>query len=329
MIGREEARGGSVRNVSEIGIRSGIRRAVSGWLRCGREFVSRQPISSLATSGCLIAAISLALFLPASLHGAGIKQTRSTGKLDAVYRATLLGFPIGSITWTIEMRDDHFSASAIGSTAGLLWIFAQGHGTASVGGTVAGQRLLASNFMISLTHGSATEETKIAFSGGRARESLTPSPGPNPNVVPLTDAYRTGVLDPMTALLINVAGTGDTAVPAACERKIAVFDGRMRYDLRLAFRRIEQVRADTGYQGPAVVCGISFSPLAGYDPHRYAIKYLQAERNMEIWLTPLAGTRLLVPFRISVPTPIGVGILQATHFVWTRQAEVSSAVSAN
>jgi len=36
---------------------------------------------------------------------------------------------------------------------------------------------------------------------------------------------------------------------------------------------------------------------------------------MEMWLAPIAGTRVLVPFRFSVPTPFGLGVLQATYFV--------------
>jgi hypothetical protein len=119
------------------------------------------------------------------------------------------------------------------------------------------------------------------------------------------------------------------AGPAACARTIAVFDGRMRFNLKLAFKRIEQVQVPDGYHGAAVVCAVYFTPLAGYDPNRYAIKYLQAARGMEIWLAPLSGTRLMVPYRLSVPTPIGVGILQATHFVWSQEAGRAGAVSAN
>ena len=36
---------------------------------------------------------------------------------------------------------------------------------------------------------------------------------------------------------------------------------------------------------------------------------------MEVWLAPIAGTRVLVPFRVAMPTPIGLGVLQATQFV--------------
>jgi hypothetical protein len=38
-------------------------------------------------------------------------------------------------------------------------------------------------------------------------------------------------------------------------------------------------------------------------------------RDIEVWLAPLAGTRLMVPYRMSMPTPFGVGVLQATEFM--------------
>ncbi len=45
------------------------------------------------------------------------------------------------------------------------------------------------------------------------------------------------------------------------------------------------------------------------------IKYLTAQRNMEIAFAPLAGTRILVPYRMVVPTPLGVAMLEATQFI--------------
>ncbi len=307
---------------------SGIRRALGGVLRVRRKLLRRRVMPRLPTSCGLVAAICLAASLPATPRAAAL-QTHSANRLKVAYTATLLGFPIGDIGWTIDIGDNRFSAAATGETAGLLRIFAQGHGVAEARGTIAGKQPLAANFKVSFTSGSSTDEIRIVFNGGKAKEYLAHPPKPNPDLVPLTEAYRTGVVDPMTALLIHVPGSGDTAAPAACERKIAVFNGRMRYDLRFAFKRIEQVRAETGYRGPAVVCAVYFTPLAGYDPNRYAIRYLQAERGMEMWLAPLAGTRLMAPFRISVPTPIGLAILQATRFVWTRQTGRSSAMGAD
>jgi hypothetical protein len=60
-------------------------------------------------------------------------------------------------------------------------------------------------------------------------------------------------------------------------------------------------------------------------PRRKAIKYLVAQREMEAWLVPIAGTRVMVPFRVSVPTPIGMGVLEATEFVTTAKPSRAAA----
>jgi hypothetical protein len=54
--------------------------------------------------------------------------------------------------------------------------------------------------------------------------------------------------------------------------------------------------------------------VSGYIPDRPVIKYLAAQRNMEVVLVPIAGTRVLVPYRVMVPTPLGMAVLEATQF---------------
>jgi len=133
--------------------------------------------------------------------------------------------------------------------------------------------------------------------------------------VPMTDAHFHGVSDPMTGSLLRVPGTGNPLVPQACQRTTPIFDGRMRYNLQFAYKRMEQVKTEKGYEGPVVVCSVYFIPVAGYIPHRSTIKYLASQRDMEVWLAPIGSTRVLVPYRISMPTPIGMGVMQATQFV--------------
>lgn len=93
----------------------------------------------------------------------------------------------------------------------------------------------------------------------------------------------------------------------------------MRYDLQLAFRRIERVKSQTGYEGAVVVCSVRFEPIAGHIPDRYAIAYLSELQDIELSLAPIAGTRVLAPYRFAVPTPLGTGIMQAVQFVSTPQ----------
>jgi Protein of unknown function (DUF3108) len=261
----------------------------------------------LGLSGLCAGALLLALAPDAAF---------AQGKLDAQYEATLAGIPVGKGTWTIEISDDQFSAAITGGTSGLLKAFAAGSGTGASQGRVVNGALVPSSYLATTTTPKKSEAVRIVLVGGNVKEyGIVPEPPVDPDRIPVTDAHRHGVFDPLTGAMLRVPGTGDPLSPEACHSSAAVFDGRMRYDLKLDFKRMETVKAEKGYQGPVVVCAIYFSPLAGYIPDRPAIKYLAAQRDMEIAFAPVAGTRILVPFRMVIPTPLGIGRLEATQFI--------------
>jgi hypothetical protein len=240
------------------------------------------------------------------------------GRLEAQYVATLAGIPVGRGAWTIDISDDQFSASAFGGTAGLLKAFAAGSGTASAQGRVVNGALVSNNYNASTSTSKYTQAVRMILSNGTIKEyAIEPDPPVDPDRIPVTDAHRRNVFDPMTGSMLRVPGNADPLGPEACRAGAPIFDGRMRYDLKLDFKRMETVRAQKGYQGLVVVCAIYFSPVAGYIPDRPVIKYLAAARNMEIAFAPVAGTRILVPFRLAIPTPLGVAMLEATQFVTT------------
>jgi len=225
-------------------------------------------------------------------------QSLAQGKLDARYIVTLSGLPIGQGAWVIDIGDDYFTASA------------------SVPSTYASH----------IITGDKSDDVRMVISAGAVKElAANPPTVASPDRIPVTDAHRRGVSDPMTASLIRVPGSGDTLVPQACQRTLSIFDGRMRYDLQLAFKRLERVRTDRGYQGVVVVCAVRFAPIAGHVPERYAIKYLVQLRDIELWLAPIAGTRVMVAYRVSVPTPLGLGVMQATQFVSMPQPSKATA----
>ncbi|MBN8919845.1 MAG: DUF3108 domain-containing protein, partial [Rhizobiales bacterium] len=92
------------------------------------------------------------------------------------------------------------------------------------------------------------------------------------------------------------------------------FDGRLRFDLKLAYKRTEPISAE-GLSGTAVVCRVTFEPLGGHVKERFAIRFLRENRDMEAWFAPIAGTGFLAPVRIYVPTLLGPAVLQVTRFV--------------
>jgi hypothetical protein len=241
---------------------------------------------------------------------------RAQARLDAQYEASLAGIPVGKGTWAIEIGDDQYGASAQGGTAGLLKSFSQGSGAGSVQGRVVNGALVGQSYQASTTTGKKSEQIHINLQNGTVKEfGIEPPPPVDPDRIPVTEAHKRGVLDPMTASLVRVPGTGELLAPESCRGAAPVFDGRMRYELKLDYKRMENVKADKGYRGPALVCAIYFTPVAGYIPDRPVIKYLSQARNMEIFLVPIAGTRVLAPFKMVIPTPLGTAMLEATSFI--------------
>jgi hypothetical protein len=271
----------------------------------------RRVFASLVPGSRVLSLAALALLLPA--HSAFAQ-----GKLEAHYEATLAGIPVGKGTWAIDIADDQFSAAAAGGTSGLLKAFASGSGSGGAQGRVVNGVLVPTNYSASTSSSKKSESIHMVIVNGTVREyGIDPEPPVDPDRIPVTDAHRRGVSDPMTGSMIKVPGTADPLGPEACRATNAIFDGRMRYDLKLDFKRMETVRAEKGYQGPVVVCAVYFAPIAGYIPDRPVMKYLISQRNIEIAFAPIAGTRVLVPFWMKIPTPLGPAMLEATQFITT------------
>jgi hypothetical protein len=261
--------------------------------------------------GALLLSAALALDV-----GGALAPAWAQGKLEAQYTVTLAGIPIGKGSWVVDIADTHYTAAASGTTTGLMRAFTRGQGTSAARGTFNAGRPQASVYAASISTSRKVDEIRLTINNGNVKESnVDPPLDQSPDRVPLTEAHQRDILDPMTASLLRAPATGDLMSPEVCQHTLPIFDGRLRYELQLAFKRMETVKADKGYAGPVVVCAVYFSPIAGFIPSRTAIKYITALRDMEVWLAPIAGTRVLVPFRAQGPTPIGRVVLEATQFV--------------
>ena len=161
---------------------------------------------------------------------------------------------------------------------------------------------------------------------GRVKE-LTATPTPSLDRVPVTETNRQAIVDPLTAMLFSAAVTGDGLSQGACRHTLPIFDGHQRYDLKLAFKRMDKVTAEKGYTGPVVVCSVTYEPIAGHRASTPVVKYLSEGREMEIALAPVAGTRLLVPFRVSVVSMLANLVIEANRFEATAQPMGASTVA--
>src|SRR6266480_537356 len=183
--------------------------------------------STTSLPAAVVLRVSVSFCAGAFLLLAALPPAFAQGKLDARYEATLAGISVGKGAWSIDISDDQFSASASGGTAGLLKAFAGGSGTGASQGRVVNGALVATNYSASTTTSKKTEAIRIVLANGNVKEyAIEPEPPVDPDRIPVTDAHRRGVYDPMTGSMLRVPGAGDPLSPEACRTGAAIFDGR-------------------------------------------------------------------------------------------------------
>lgn len=254
----------------------------------------------------------VALLLLLSLHcDRAVAQT----KLAARYTLYVAGIAIGEGDWTVEIGKDRYMAQSNGRFFGLWRTLLGSNISAAARGTANQGRLMPTSYLANFASDNHINDVRVMFRDGAVSELETKPPVlAGPDQVPVTTPLLRGVVDPLTAALMPTSAAGDALSPASCQRILPIFDGSHRFDMALSFKRMDNVKADSGYRGPAVVCTMTYLPVAGYSPDAFRVNYLKKSRDMEMWLAPVPGTRLLAVFCIKIPTVLGTAELRATQF---------------
>jgi hypothetical protein len=255
-----------------------------------------------------LAAVLAAGFSPSSVAAADI---------EARYSITLAGLSIGKANLNGQVNGASYTLNVSSALTGIVGALSSGRGSATARGNVAGANVLTNGFSLSATNGRDTRTIQIAAASGAVRGvTINPPFEPRPDEtdrIPIKDSHKVGVMDPVSALIMPVRG-GNPMDKANCERRIPVFDGTQRFDVVLSYAGTRQVRSDDGYTGPVLICSARYVPVAGHRPERRVTKFMVENRNMDAWLAPAHGGRLLLPYRISVKTMIGTTVIEAETF---------------
>ncbi len=278
------------------------------------------PLSPLAARRVTVAFVlvsACALSVPA----------QAQGKLEARYGVSMTGITIGKAALSVDIGNGRYATSVSGRASGLFSVLVNGEGTAAAQGAIKDGRAVPVAYRSAITRHDEKTELRMAFDNGAVTDLTAETVPPAPDRVPLRDAHRKGIIDPLSALLVPMSGAFDVLAADTCNRTLPIFDGRRRYDLKLSFKRMDRVKAEKGYAGPVVVCAMAFQAQAGHSASSTLIKYLSEGRDMELWFAPIAGTRLIAPFRASVPSMLGNVVVQATQFEVLSQTAAASRIT--
>jgi hypothetical protein len=260
---------------------------------------------SRATRGAGL--IAAALFaLPAPAH--------ADSRLEARYTLTVARIPIGALAWSADIGPVAYATAASGAARGVLRIITSGKGTLRATGLIRDGRPLPETFESETISEDETVTVRMDLDSSSTVKELSVGAPLHADRVPLTDAHRRGVIDPLSALLAPAARSGEVVSAEPCERTLPIFDGTRRFDIRLSFKRFETMKVARGFQGPGVICAVAFQAIAGHRASSPLVSYLSGGRDMELWLAPIAGSRMLAPIRLSITSMLGDLVLTADQF---------------
>jgi Protein of unknown function (DUF3108) len=241
----------------------------------------------------------------------GQDATSTQARLDAAYTITFARITVGAATLNAEFKGSEYTIAATGHAGGVMRVLLNGSGSLATHGVVREGRLVPTSFTSKMESEAQVQTVRMVLDNGSVKElEVTPSTGGG-----ISDADRQGIIDPLSAMLVPATGADGEE---ACRQSLPVFDGRHRYDLKLAFKRMDKLSDNHGYKGPVVVCALTYVPIAGQSGSPM-VKYLSEGREIEVALAPLAGAPVLAPVRLFVASMVANLVVTSDRFAASVQ----------
>lgn len=232
-------------------------------------------------------------------------------RVGGLYSISIAGLTVGKGTLSLILQGNAYSAKVGLAPAGIGTLFSTGKGGAEASGWLVGTKVYPSKYVMASHAANRDFYVNLKQGSGNIRSTeVTPKFKPNRERVKITRRHKKNAIDPLSAALMPVKLGKKGLGPAACKRKLPIFDGWTRFDIKLTYKGTKNV-SGRGYDGPVVICKAQWIPVAGHRPSKPSVKFM-AKTSMETWLAPMSSDNVLIPYRISIATKTGQLVVQAS-----------------
>lgn len=255
------------------------------------------------------------LFVSGSSDSAFQFTNRKLGApLEIDYRISLLDIGIGVAQAQGDLGSGQYrlivKARATGMAGWLTGTSAEAFSMGAQGTT----RVVPTSHGLDFTGQKNAFLLRMGLVGGSVTQvKIDPPLIPRDDRVPVEEAHRRNVVDPIGATIFLQAQRSTVPDPSVCNRTLPVFDGVGRFDIGLTYKETKPLKI-IGFNGPVLVCSVRYTPVSGHRMNRPAVEFMRENKDIEVWLALVPGTRALVPLRIFVKTMIGGLEIEATRF---------------
>ncbi len=240
--------------------------------------------------------------------GAALAKDQWPSRVVAQYGISFAGFDVGDFNFVSEVDGKSYVLRSSAKLSALLGAF-KWRGSTNSSGKLAGREPKPAGYAFDYRSNSKSGSVKLGFSGSRIADvSIVPPSDSHPDNVPLKPQHMKDVLDPLTAILsVTRYEPGNP-----CARRLAIFDGKQRFDLVFSFRRQERIaeKRASGQPNVGYVCSVRYVPIAGYRMNKET-KYMASNDGIEVGLRPVPDANVLIPYRVSIPTIAGQAVLRS------------------
>lgn len=222
----------------------------------------------------------------------------SPAKVQAAYKISLNGFELGDFNFKSNVSRTSYTLDTDVQISALLGVF-KWKGVTRSTGTLSAKAPKPEDFRFNYESSVRNGSISMGFGqDGLETLSVLPTTIEASDTVPLTRAHLKNVVDPLSAILVITHSSAATP----CGRKVAVFDGKQRFDIDLRFARKEAV---AGIEGEtAIVCRVKYTPIAGYRPTEET-RELATSNGIEIAFRMVPSAKLMIPQSMTLPTAAG------------------------
>lgn len=226
------------------------------------------------------------------------------------------GISLGHAGMSARVQGKDYKAVSTLQTSGIVNAFWQSKIETSSSGTL-GDGAVHPSLYDSFSQYRSAERRQVTLTfGPDGPLSVQAVPAYPQTAFDVPESQKRRALDPLSAMIFLV-----NSVPASgqkpCETVAPVFDGRRRYDVAFSYVKKTDVTMDNGlYSGPAFVCQIHYSQVAGYQ--QTVVKKGQKLPDIYAWVAAIQSTsdparRYMVPLRVWAETEYGIVVALASQ----------------
>jgi hypothetical protein len=260
------------------------------------------------------ASIAFGAALMGAVTAGGAPALAQSKKVTANYNINFNGMNIGQIKFWSDQDPKEYKIKARATISLLAGILFEWQGDTSSSGQVMAKLPRPYAYSFGYRTSDKRESIDIKFANNIVEEiAVNPPQRESGSRIPVTRKHMRNVVDPLSAIVMLTNTGSKKSGTEVCSRRLPIFDGKARYDLKLSYKGSKRVTT-ADYKGQAYICKVKFLPIAGHRPGDEDSNYAAQTEAMEVWMIPLPKADLYVPYYIYVPTPVGSATLTSAGF---------------